>query len=71
MQKNNQDGFFMPPDNGDCKWGNGAESYSREDVACLLWTQIAMLSNDIKTHCRGKLPEEIYDILDDPRIHEF
>jgi len=62
---------YMPPDNGDICWQNGAETFTREEVAHLLWTQIAMIRNDFRTFEGKVLTESIYDILKNPRIPEF
>lgn len=62
---------FIPPDAGDVCWQNGSETFSRQEVAHLLWTQIAMISNDLKTHCGKDLTECMFDILKHPRIPEF
>lgn len=62
---------FLPADNGDVCWEKGSESFSRKEVAHLLWTQIAMISNDLKSNCGNCLTPEIVAILGHPRIPEF
>lgn len=62
---------FIPPDNGDVRWETGSETFTREEVASLLWTQIAMISNDLKTCCGKDLTPEMYAVINDPRIPEF
>ena len=50
----------------------GAETFTREEVAHLLWTQIAMICKvTFRTFEGDKLTDGIYDILDNPRIPEF
>jgi len=62
---------FIPPDNGDVRWQTGSETFTREEVASLLWTQIAMISNDLKTCCGKELTPDMYAVIDNPRIPEF
>lgn len=62
---------YIPPDNGDICWQTGAETFTREEVAHLLWTQIAMIANDFRTFEGDRLTDGIYDILNNPRIPEF
>lgn len=71
LQKNDKAKFFMPPDNGDVKWESGAETFTREEVAYLLWSQIAMMGNDLKTHCGKDLTPAMFEIIEEPRIPEF
>ena len=59
------------PDNGDVCWQKVLETFTREEVAHLLWTQIAMIANDFRTFEGDKLTDGIYDILNNPRIPEF
>lgn len=66
-----QDDFFMPPDSDDICWQVGAESFSRKEVAYLLYTQRAMISNDLRRHCGNDMTNEMFEILDDPRIPVF
>lgn len=60
----------MPPDGGDKCWDVGAETFTRQEVAFLLWTQIAMISNDLKCSIGNDL-DNFYAILNDPRIPKF
>lgn len=62
---------YMPPDNGEICWHTGSETFTRLEVAHLLWTQIAMIANDFRTFEGDKLTDGIYDILNNPRIPEF
>ncbi len=63
--------FFLPPDNGDTCWEKGAISFSRKEVFALLHTQRAMIGNDLKTHCGRELTDEMFQIIDNPRIPKF
>lgn len=60
---------YMPVDHLDTAWKNDSESFTREEVANLLWTQIAMISNDLKRNC--ELTSDAYEILNNPRIPKF
>lgn len=59
--------FFIPPDNGDVCWEAGAQMFNRKEVAYLLYTQRAMISNDLKRFCGNDLTDEMYKILENPR----
>ncbi len=39
---------FLPPDNGDICWNIGSENFSRKEVFDMLYTQRAMIKNDVK-----------------------
>ena len=71
LRKTDVTSSFIPPDNGDVCWQTGSETFTREEVAYLLWTQIAMISNDLKTCCGKDLTPDMYAVIDDPRIPEF
>lgn len=71
LRKANVSSSFIPPDNGDVCWQEGSETFTREEVASLLWTQIAMITNDLKTYCGKDLTKDMYEVIDDPRIPEF
>ena len=71
LRKTDVSSSFIPPDNGDVRWQTGSETFTREEVASLLWTQIAMISNDLKTCCGKDLTPDMYAVIDDPRIPEF
>ena len=71
LRKTDVTSSFIPPDNGDVRWQTGSETFTREEVASLLWTQIAMISNDLKTCCGKDLTPDMYAVIDDPRIPEF
>jgi hypothetical protein len=62
---------FMPPDNGDKMWNVGSETFTREEAAYLLWTQIAAIGNDLKTHAGSEITDAMFEILDNPRIPVF
>jgi hypothetical protein len=62
---------YMPPDADDVCWQTGSETFTRDEVAHLLWTQIAMIANDFRTFEGDNLTDGIYDILNNPRIPEF
>jgi len=63
--------IYMPPDNGDICWQIGSETFTRKEVADMLHTQRAMISNDLKTYCGNELTKEMFDILDKPRMPKF
>ncbi len=69
--QDNDDNFFMPPDNGDFEWTIGANSFSRKEVAHLLYTQRAMIANDLKINCGDNLTTEMFAVLDKPRTPTF
>ncbi len=71
LRKTDVTSSFIPPDNGDVRWQAGSETFTREEVASLLWTQIAMISNDLRTCCGKDLTPDMYAVIDDPRIPEF
>jgi hypothetical protein len=71
LRKTDVTSSFIPPDAGDVCWQTGSETFTREEVAYLLWTQIAMISNDLKTHCGKDLTEDMFEILKFPRIPQF
>lgn len=56
---------------GESDWINGAETFSRQEVFKLLFTQRAMISNDIKTVLGNNIPKELYEILEHPRMPKF
>lgn len=62
---------FIPPDNGDVCWQSKSETFTREEVAKLLWTQIAVIGNDLKTFCGEDMTVEMFDVLENPRIPVF
>lgn len=62
---------FIPPDNGDVCWHDKSETFTREEVAYLLWAQIAAIGNDLKTVCGKDMTPEMFDVLDNPRIPVF
>lgn len=71
LRKTDVTSSFIPPDNGDVRWQAGSETFTREEVASLLWTQISMISNDLRTCCGKDLTPDMYAVIDDPRIPEF
>jgi hypothetical protein len=56
---------------GENDYPMGAETYTRQQVYKLLYTQRAMISNDLKIYCGDSLTKEMYDILENPRKPEF
>lgn len=62
---------YLLPDNGDVCWQIGSETFTRKEVADMLHTQRAMISNDLKTYCGNDLTEEMFVILDKPRMPKF
>lgn len=71
LRKTDVTSSFIPPDNGDVRWQAGSETFTREEVASLLWTQIAMISNDLRTCCGKDLTPDMCAVVGDPRIPEF
>jgi len=69
LEENNQ--HYMPPDNGDSCWQVGSETFSRKEVADMLHTQRAMLTNDLKIHCGNELTEKMFHLLKNPRKPQF
>lgn len=68
---NKEEMKFIAPDHGDICWTKGAETFTRKEVAYLLYTQRAMISNDMKQACGSEMNELMFDILNNPRIPEF
>lgn len=62
---------YIPVDSGDYSWENDSETFTRKEVAHLLWTQIAMISNDLKRNCGNELSETAFEIIKNPRIPKF
>lgn len=62
-----QDKRFMPPDNNDICWNTGSKTFTREEVEYILYTQISMISNDLKRYCGNDLTNEMFEILNNPR----
>lgn len=53
---------------GENDWWIGSETFTRQQVLKILYTQRAMISNDIKrVYDISKLPEEVRLILENPR----
>jgi hypothetical protein len=71
LQSVDEDADFTPPDNNDYRWTTGVELFTRQEVANILWSQIAMIGNDLKTNCGKDLTKDMYTILDNPRIPKF
>lgn len=71
LQYTDKTKMFIPPDDGDKCWTVGSENFTREEVAHLLWTQVAMIKNDIKKECGIEVLYEVLDIVDNPRIPKF
>ncbi len=77
-----ESGFLDPEDkkatnipDGENDWTLGAETFSREEVFKILYTQRAMISNDIKSlrfntsfpHLKFYNSNDVYEILENPR----
>lgn len=62
---------YLPPDNGDICWQEGSETFTRKEVADMLHTQRAMISNDLKTHCGDDLTDTMFSLLKNPRTPKF
>lgn len=62
--------YFTPPD-GENDWTYGAETFTRNEVYKLLWTQRAMITNDLKRYAGKDLTEDIYAVIDHPRQPKF
>lgn len=62
---------FMPPDSDDICWQTGSETFTRKEVYYLLWTQRAMMSNDLKRYAGESLTPNILDVLENPRVPEY
>jgi hypothetical protein len=62
---------FVPPDHGEKCWQEGSNLFTREEVAHLLWTQAAMIGNDLKSQCGDELTNEMFEILENPRVPKF
>jgi len=62
--------FFLPPDEGE-GWNEGAKTFTRKEVFNLLYTQRAMIINDIKRECNLDNQPLLLDILKNPRIPKF
>ena len=71
LQKTDTSSRFIPPDNDDIRWQTGSETFTREEVASLLWTQIARISNDLRTCCGTDLTKDMHEAINDTRIPEF
>jgi hypothetical protein len=71
LRKTNSNSIFIPPDSDDVCWVEGSETFTRKEVAYLLWNQIAMIGNDLKMYCGKELTEAVYDVIDNPRIPDF
>lgn len=62
--------IFKTP-SGENDWPLGSKTFTRQEVFSLLWTQRAMIGNDLKAYCGKDLTQEIYAILDNPRTPVF
>ena len=62
---------YLPPDDGDVYWEKGTKTFTRKEVAYLLYTQRAIISNDLKIFCWKDLTPEMFDRLNEPRQPEF
>lgn len=51
---------------GENDWTTGSETFTRQEVFKILYTQRAMISNDIKIYCTS-IPQVVMDIIKNPR----
>jgi hypothetical protein len=56
---------------GENDWMIGQESYTRTEVFKLLFTQRAMISNDLKSYCGKELTPQMLEIIEHPRTPKF
>ena len=56
---------------GENDWEYGADRYTRIEVARMLYTQRAMIVNDLKIACWDELPKTAKDIVLNPRKPEY
>ena len=69
QNKNNEEFFGIPSGKND--WEIGAKIFTRKEVSHLLYTQRAMISNDLKRNFGNDINKSIYEILDNPRVPKF
>lgn len=70
---------FIPPDSDDICWNIGSETFTRKEVAYLLHSQRAMISNDIKSlRFNTSFPKlefynsrDVFEVLNNPRKPEY
>ncbi len=62
---------FMPPDSGDICWETGKEIYTRKELFYLLWSQRAMINNDLRMNCGKDMTKDMFAILDNPRVPKY
>ena len=52
---------------GENDWSTGSETFTRQEVFKILYTQRAMIQNDLKMTCWNELPEIAKNIVLNPR----
>lgn len=52
---------------GENDWTTGSETFTRQEVFKILYTQRAMIENDLKKNCWEELPTSVKDIVINPR----
>lgn len=67
---------FIIPDHGEPAWTTGSETFTRQEVFSMLWTQRAMISNDIKRSISAQdykleAVQIVMEVLKNPRIPKF
>ena len=65
---------FTIPDSGDIHWKEGSETFTRQEVFSLLFTQRSMIYNDIK-RCVSKDRkvdvDDLFHVVTNPRLPKF
>ena len=69
-KKEEKDSLFNIPD-GEEDWTIGSETFTRKEVFKLLYTQRAMITNDLKRYAGKDLTDDIYAIINHPRTPKF
>ncbi len=70
-EKGEEKEFFSAPNNDESCWTIGMKEFTRKEVSDMLFTQRAMIGNDLKTNCGNDMTKEMFYILDNPRIPKF
>ena len=69
-KKEEKDSLFNIPD-GEEDWTIGSETFTRQEVFKLLYTQRAMITNDLKRYAGKDLTDDIYAVINHPRTPKF
>ena len=70
-QTNPNQEYYLPPDDGDICWQEGSETFTRKEVADMLHTQRAMISNDFKILFGDEATDQMLTLLEKPRKPKF